>query len=189
MVPLSEYATVQEEATLFEAVLALEKAQEEYDHTKYRHRAILVLNRNNHVVGKVGQRDILRALEPKAADLDEIKSLSQYGFSGDFIHQLRVKRQMGQGNLRDLCLNTAKIRVDEIMQAPAEAEIIDQDKPIEAAIQQLLLGGHIGLLVTDENQQVIGILRMTDVFAAVFHVMKECENALQGTNALEEEGS
>jgi hypothetical protein len=30
MVPLSEYATVDEDATLYEAVVALEKAQEEY---------------------------------------------------------------------------------------------------------------------------------------------------------------
>ena len=34
MVPMSEYATVSEEATLYEAVLALEKAQEEFDHTR-----------------------------------------------------------------------------------------------------------------------------------------------------------
>ena len=35
MVPLSEYATVPEGSTLFEAVLALEKVQKEYDHTKF----------------------------------------------------------------------------------------------------------------------------------------------------------
>ena len=45
MVPLSEYATVPEGSTLFEAVLALEKAQEEYDRTKYRHRAVLILDK------------------------------------------------------------------------------------------------------------------------------------------------
>jgi hypothetical protein len=33
MVPLSEYATVPMESTLFEALLALEKSQEEFDHT------------------------------------------------------------------------------------------------------------------------------------------------------------
>jgi CBS domain-containing protein len=180
MVPLSEYATVKEEATLFEAVLALEKAQEEFDHTKYRHRAILVLDRENKVIGKVGQVDVLHALEPKAADLEEIKSLSQFGFSDGFIQQLRVKRQMGRGRLKDLCLDTAKIQVKEIMQAPTEGEIIGQDEPIESAIQQLLLGGHIGLLVTNGNNLIIGILRLTDVFAAVFHVMKECEYALEG---------
>ena len=40
MVPLSEYATVPMGSTLFEAVLALEKSQEEFDHTKYRHRGV-----------------------------------------------------------------------------------------------------------------------------------------------------
>ena len=42
MVPLSEYATVTEKATLYDAVNALEKAQEDFDHTRYRHRAVLV---------------------------------------------------------------------------------------------------------------------------------------------------
>ena len=42
MVPLSEYATVTVGATLHETILALEEAQEEFDQTKYRHRAVLV---------------------------------------------------------------------------------------------------------------------------------------------------
>ena len=45
MVPLSEYATVSEDSTLFEAVLALEKAQDEFDKTRYRHRAVLVFDK------------------------------------------------------------------------------------------------------------------------------------------------
>jgi hypothetical protein len=48
VVPLSEYATVSENASLYEAVLALELAQEEFDHTKYRHRGILVLDKDGH---------------------------------------------------------------------------------------------------------------------------------------------
>jgi CBS-domain-containing membrane protein len=123
-------------------------------------------------------------LEPQAADLDEIKALSQFGFSDRFLQELRIKRQMGRGKLRDLCLATAKIPVKAIMQAPAEGEIIDQNEPIESAILQLRLGGHMGLLVTDEAARIIGILRLTDVFAAVFHVMKECDYALEGGGRL-----
>ncbi len=50
MVPLSEYATVSEDATLYEAVLSLERAQENFEdkHTRYRHRAILVLDQEGH---------------------------------------------------------------------------------------------------------------------------------------------
>ena len=42
MVPLSEYATVSEDASLYDAVLSLEDAQEQFEdkHTRYRHRAI-----------------------------------------------------------------------------------------------------------------------------------------------------
>jgi hypothetical protein len=42
------------------------------------------------------------------------------------------------------------------------------------AVMQLVTGHHISLLVTREKE-IIGILRMTDAFAAVFHTMKECE--------------
>ena len=93
MVPLSEYATVPEGSTLFDAVLALEKAQEEFDHTKYKHRGILILDKKKRVIGKLGQLDVLRALEPKDEDPGEINELSQFGFSSNFVHKLRKQRR------------------------------------------------------------------------------------------------
>ncbi len=54
MVPLSEYATVPEGSTLFEAVLALEKAQEEFDHTKYKHRGVLILDKKKAGYWQIG---------------------------------------------------------------------------------------------------------------------------------------
>ncbi len=61
MVPLEEYATVSEEATLKDAADALEQAQEELDRKRYKylHKAVLVLDNNNEVVGKITQLDIL----------------------------------------------------------------------------------------------------------------------------------
>ena len=44
IVPLDEYAPVREDASLADAILELERAQQEFDHTKYRHRAVLVLD-------------------------------------------------------------------------------------------------------------------------------------------------
>jgi hypothetical protein len=44
MVPLNEYATVSEDATLADAIQALDHAQETFCQNKYRHRAILVLD-------------------------------------------------------------------------------------------------------------------------------------------------
>ena len=42
------------------------------------------------------------------------------------------------------------------------------------AVMQLVMGRHISLLVTREKE-ILGILRLTDAFAAIFHTMKECE--------------
>ena len=69
MVPIEEYATVSADATLSEAIQALERAQQAFDHTKYRHRAILVLDEQKRTIGKVSQLDALKALEPKYKDI------------------------------------------------------------------------------------------------------------------------
>jgi hypothetical protein len=55
----------------------------------------------------------------------------------------------------------------------AEDQCIDHEASLDIAIHQLVLGNHLSLLVTKEGD-VIGILRLADVFAAVYHTMKEC---------------
>jgi CBS domain-containing protein len=60
MVPLSEYAVVNKNATLYQAVIELEKSQKEFRRSPYRHRAILVLGENNEILGKISQMDVLR---------------------------------------------------------------------------------------------------------------------------------
>ena len=177
MVPLSEYATVPEGSTLFDAVLALEKAQEEFDHTKYKHRGILILDKDKRVIGKLGQLDVLRALEPKDEDPGEINQLVQFGFSSNFVHKLRKEQRLQAAPLKDLCSRAAKLKVEDFMQTPSEGEFIDQEASLEIALLQTVMGDHISLLVT-RGKKIVGILRMTDAFAAVFHTMKECESSL-----------
>ena len=55
MVPLDEYATVNDDATLYEAVMALEKAQEKLDRKLriHPHRTILVYDTNKKITGKI----------------------------------------------------------------------------------------------------------------------------------------
>jgi CBS domain-containing protein len=174
MVPLSEYATVPKGSTLFDAVLALEKAQEEFDHTKYKHRGVLILDKDKRVIGKLGQLDVLRALEPKDEDPGEINEFNQFGFSSNFVHKLRKQRRMKATPLKDLCSKASKLRVEDFMQTPTEGEIIEQEASLEMAVMQLVTGHHISLLVT-RDKEIIGVLRLTDAFAAIFHTMKECE--------------
>ena len=176
MVPLSEYATVPIGSTLFEAVLALEKAQEEFDHTKYRHRGVLILDQSNRVMGKLSHMDALRALEPQESDGNGVKDLSRFGFSNIFVSDLRKQQRLKAAPLSDLCKKAVELKVEDFMRATAEGEMIDENASLDIAIHQLVLGSHLSLLVT-RNDNVVGILRLADVFAAVFHTMTSCETA------------
>lgn len=122
MVPLAEYATVSEEATLFDAVLALEKAQEAFDPKKHRHRAILVFDKKNKIVGKLGQLDILRALEPRYAEMGDLGTLSRTGFSPQFLRSMVEKFALWDESLRDICSKAARLKVKDIMYTPTEGE-------------------------------------------------------------------
>ena len=157
--------------------ISLEKAQEEFDHTKYKHRGILILDKNKRVIGKLGQLDVLRALEPKDEDPDEINELGQFGFSSTFAHKMRTQWLSKAAPLKDLCSKASKLKVEDFMQAPSEGEFIEQDASLEMGIMQLVMGHHISLLVT-RKKEIIGVLRLTDAFAAVFHTMKESESSL-----------
>ncbi|EKD34497.1 MAG: CBS protein [uncultured bacterium] len=171
MVPLAEYATVSEAATLYEAVLALEKAQEEFDHSRYRHRAILVLDDKQQVIGKISQIDIIRALEPRYFEMTNYDGLTRFGFSKKFIGSLMEQYSMWQDPLANLCQKAATLKVKQIMQIPTEGEYVAADALLEVAMHQLVLGHHQSLLVIEEKK-IVGILRLTDVFATIFHIMK-----------------
>lgn len=173
MVPISEYATVSKGASLFEAYLALEKAQEVFDHSKYQHRAILILDNNKRVIGKISQMVVLRALEPKNDQFDKVEDISKYGFSPRFIMSIQEKNRMKGVSLEDMCIKAARLKVEDLMQAPTEGEYVEEDTSMGTAIHQLVRGSHMSLLVVRKDS-IVGVLRLTDVFAAIFHTMKDC---------------
>ena len=71
MVPISDYATIHENATMEEAIKALESEKRQYKDGPYRHQSIVVIDDNHHVVGRLSQVDIMRALEPRYRELDK----------------------------------------------------------------------------------------------------------------------
>ena len=176
MVPLDEYATVSEEATLFEAVVALEKAQEKLDRTqfKYLHRAVLVYDKNNNIVGKISQLDVLRALEPKYGEMGDQQSISRFGFSQKFLQPLREQFRLLDRPFEDACRTAGQVKVKTFMHTPSEGEYVAEDATLDVAIHRLVMGHHQSLLVT-RGKKIVGIIKLTDVFAEIFQTMKACE--------------
>ncbi len=173
MVPISEYATVSDDATLYEAVLALEKAQQEFDRSHYAHRAVLIFDKNKKIIGKVSQLDVLRALEPKYSEIQDHTGLARYGFTKKFVTSMMDQYKLWETPLVNICRKASDLKVSNIMYSPTEGEYVDENATLNEAIHMLVMGHHQSLLVTRKDD-IIGILRLTDVFGAIFHTMKEC---------------
>lgn len=175
MVPIAEYATVVIGTPLIDAIHVLERAQEAYTVSKYQHRAIIVLDHNGNVVGKISQMRALKAIETEFDFTDELEEIRKFKFSEDYITQLRDKyRARGKIIKEETLHEAAAKKVEEFMQMPTPGEFVAEDCSLDTAIHRLISGTHLSLLVT-RREEIIGILRISDVFAAVFHEMMTLE--------------
>lgn len=173
-VPLAEYATVSDKSTLYDAILALEKSQTSNELTYYPHRAILVFDEENRVVGKLGQFDILMALESKYSEIPDFERLTGMGLSSDFARDLFRQYSVWNEPLEKICQEAADLKVRDVMYKLHEDEYIDVGSALDEAIHQLIMGRHQSLLVTRENE-IIGILKLTDVFHRISQMIKNYE--------------
>lgn len=175
MVSLADYASVSQEATLYEAVLALDEAQKRLHRDRHPHRAVLVLNADGHVVGKLSQWDFIRALEPRYSDIVDFNSLVRFGFSTRFIRSMVQDQGLWQKPLDNLCERASRIKVKNVMYTPAEGEYVREDATLDEGIHQLVIGHHQSLLVTRDSK-VVGVLRLSDVFSRVCEIMRTSQS-------------
>jgi CBS domain-containing protein len=171
MVPLKEYATVPKEATLREAVLALEKAQMTLDPSQHKHRAILALDEIGQVVSKITIKDILVALEPNYGKVEGMDVLERSGYSPDLIRSMLEDHALWTEPLQFFRERATELKVSDFIQAPTEGEYIDENATLGEATKQLVVYPYHSLLVTS-GDEVVGILRLSDVFTKICDIIK-----------------
>jgi CBS domain-containing protein len=179
MVPLSEYATVSEAATLLDAVKALKEAQAAFDQKRYRHRAILVIDKNNHIVGKLSQHDVIEALEPNYKEMRNASpsgSMHRLGFSDAFVKSTIEQYHLWEKALDNLCEKAIHQKVVDLMYSPGQGEFVNESATMDEAIHRLIIGRHHSLLVTADHdvREIVGVLRLTDIFEFVSDTIQEC---------------
>ncbi len=174
MVPISEYATIPEGATLFEAVVALENAKLEPAGTSYPHWLVLVMGKNKKVLGKLSQLDLLRALAPRDAVTDRIDEMGKFGFSSNFIAKMREEYRLKKASLKNLYANpaTMNMKVEDFMRTIADNEFVDENTTLDTAAHLMFVKNRLSLLVTRDDR-CIGVLRLSDVFSTVLDTMKK----------------
>ena len=92
----------------------------------------------------------------------------------DFLRSILEELALWNKPLKDICGKAASVKVSEFMYTPKEDEYIEESASLEEAMHMLVMGHHQSLLVT-RGGEIVGILRLTDVFMEIFRLMKLCE--------------
>jgi CBS domain containing-hemolysin-like protein len=177
MIPLSDYATVSEDETLEHAIRELIEAQKDTKYTR-KHRAVLAFDADNNITGKLSIRSIFKALEPKYRQFCDHPEnlgrlgLSRFGFNEDFLHSLVDKFNLWDETLEELVKKAGNQKVKDIMYTPGNSEYVSEDSPIAEAVHQFILGCHQSLLVVNTDKEVVGVVRLVDLFDLVAEILQ-----------------
>jgi len=173
MVPISQYASVSEKASVLDAIRVLESEENKSPEGTYRDRAVLVVNADGEVIGKVSQVDIIRGIEPNYQNIGTDLDLTRLGFSNPFLRSLQDHYKLWERPIEELCRLVNRLKVVDVMYKATDLQHVRGKDTLSTAMHQIIMGRHQSLLVT-KGKRVIGILKSTDVFSALCGLLKEC---------------
>jgi CBS domain-containing protein len=172
MTPLGEYAVVSDADTLYDALARLDQSQAHLAEGRHPHRAVLVADATGKIVGKTGQLGFLRALEPKYGSMGNLDILSKAGMDILFLQSMMDFHRLFREDLATLCRRAKSINVKDVMRPVREH--IAEDAQLSEAIHRLVMWQSLSLLVT-RGEDVVGLIRLSDVFQYVFtHLVHQC---------------
>jgi len=139
MIPLSDCAQVAGDRSLQDAMIMLNAFRQRLTNSTYAPRFVLVRDKRYRIVGVLRHLEILRGLGQAA----------------------------GPGpSLSKMIAVAPWVTAETAMTRYSEAEQIDADAPVEAAIERMLAGAFRHMLVVEDGN-MIGILRLSEIFARV----------------------
>ncbi len=172
MLPLSEYAVVDEDATVLDGLRALAESQAKVPPGKQPHRAILVRDRRGEIVGKLHYFAFLRALTPGREPTLIREVLERAGVGDDLRDASMRMLEFLTSDLVDVCERARSVAVREVY-TPA-ALYIDEDASLFDAISMFLKHHSLSLLVR-RGGRTVGILRLSDLFDELSQQMMQEE--------------
>ncbi len=175
MVPVADYATISQDATLKEAAMALRGSFCELSGaqscTEAGHRTILAMDDKGRLTGILDFNSFLRALIPEVAG-GLTARLSALGVSAAFAEQGAEEQDEARMGLSARVRKNAQVRVRDIMLKVRGT--IEPDASLMDALKALFKN-RITKLPVLENGKLAGVLRDTDLFMAVTDLLTEAD--------------
>ena len=172
MIPIAEYVTVKKEDGLMEVLHAMERKRKATQ--RQAHRDAIVVDGDGRFLGKVTMIDIFRSLDPnyrKVSKAREGQTLTA-GFVMKAIREFNLWLEPAE----DICARGSKVTVSDAMHIPEQLEFVQEEDPLEKALNFYVMGAHQPLIVKN-GDIVTGVLRFGDIFEVVRERLLNCEVA------------
>lgn len=166
MIPVGKYPTVHRNDTMYQALMALSKANQNIPEKQQNYRAVLVKDDEGKIEGKIGYIAFLKALEPKYQRFFDTEKLSRLALSEGFIDSMIESYNLWMDDPLDLCDIAANTKCYEIMH-PIE-ERIEENETIAQAIHKLIMWQTLSILVS-KGEEIVGIIRLSDIYDSIEH--------------------
>lgn len=164
MLTVDDYPTINGNASMLDAFEVLSSSQVNVKPGNQPFRAILVLDDEGKVIGKVGHLSFLRALEPKYREVFDIDKLTRASMSPSYLDSMLEHFNLWDTDQIDVCTIAKHTKVSDIMQPITES--IDENESISNAIHKLIMWQSLSLLVSS-GQEIVGIIRLSDIYNAI----------------------
>jgi hypothetical protein len=161
MLPLSEYAVVDDDATILDALKVLKASQQKLPPDRQPHRAVLVRNRTGAIIGKLHHFAFLRALVAEREPMIERNVFDRAGVDDSLLASSMRTLDLLTGDFVDVCERAKSVVVGDVC-TPAE-QGISEDASLADATAAFLESHTLSLLVRRAGV-VVGILRLSDLF-------------------------
>jgi predicted transcriptional regulator len=165
MIPVTQYPSVRDNATLRDAIAVIRGAELEVDLKRSLPRVILVFDGIDVLVGYIRRRDIMRGLEPNflvSQPLEYRQKLFDVSVDpnlSELTHDRVVKGIQSQ----------ADRPVSDVMR-PLEATINADDHVMKAVYEMVSL--NVSLIPVLHEGQLVGVVRSVDVFRELAELLR-----------------
>jgi len=172
MVPADRFPKISNRASFYEAVNALEIAQQKFMAGEAQQRILLVEDDGGRIIGKLSPIDLLRGLEtnysPGGCREDPLPL-----WFGNIWKTIQEDYNLWGDPFHDLCRKAAQVQIQDFLKGPSEGQTVGVDDLMAKCFHLFVMNRHDSLFVVD-GERIVGLLRFSDVYREVSRTMKEC---------------
>jgi len=148
------------------------------------HAELLVLNKDDVVVGRLSASEIVRNMDPIFHSQQGAENMAYTAASGltpALLKSLTHNSPLRYESFEQICQHVLNLRVNDCFLPPTTNETVLESDLLEDAIHKLAMGAHQSLFVKSA-EKILGILRLADVFQQLIQEREKSDPTSPRTN-------